>query len=181
MGWPVRSEAAAAWIAGAAAQRVFEGVFDVVFAGIGVLQQQGVGGHQLPGDAEAALDGAVIDKGLLQGVQRRTRGLGGQALDGDDLFALYLEGRIGAGEHRLSIHQHGARAAFRFVAADFGAGQAQVVAQYVGQHFIRRDAGRHRCAINDKLDGLCVHTTSIDSARCQAFWIVLSNRTWLSW
>ena len=53
-------------VAGAAAEGVFEGDFDVVFAGVGVLVEEGGGGHDEAGDAEAALDCAVPDEFELE-------------------------------------------------------------------------------------------------------------------
>ncbi len=67
-------------VPGAAAQGILEGIPDLRFGGVGVALQQGVGGHQLAGDAETALHRAVLDEGLLEGVQAwaalaRLRGL----------------------------------------------------------------------------------------------------------
>ena len=56
-------------VAGAAAEGIFEGNFDVVFAGVGVLVEEGGGGHDEAGDAEAALHRAMPDKFGLKRVE----------------------------------------------------------------------------------------------------------------
>jgi len=124
-----------AGVAGAAAVGVLERDADVVVGRVRVFGQQGGGGHQQAGRAEAALHRAVGDERLLQRVEpfRPVRVVAGQPFHGDDRAALGLEGRVVTGEHRHAIHLDGADAALRFVAADLGAGQAEIVAQDFGQ------------------------------------------------
>ena len=57
-----------------------------------------------------------------------------------DRRAVRLRGRDQAGADLLAVHQHGAGAAIAGVAADLGAGQAELVAQRVGE----RGEGRRR-------------------------------------
>ena len=132
-------------VGAAAAERVLEGQADLVFAGIGVLRQESGAHHQLAGDAEAALDRTVLDEGLLQRVQLA---LAGQALDGEHVLARRLEGGQRAGEHRRAVQQDGADAALGLVAADLGAGQAEALAQHIGQHLARSDGELTRLVVD---------------------------------
>ncbi len=77
-----------------------------------------------------------------------------QTFDGQDFFTGGFGSRVGASQHRLTIHQDGAGAAFGFIAADFGAGQVQTLAQQINQHFTGLWVERERVAINDKLHGV---------------------------
>ena len=62
-----------------------------------------------PGRAEPALDGAGVDKRLLDGVERR--GVRGEALDGDDVVPLRLCRQDEARSDEGAVEEHGARAA----------------------------------------------------------------------
>ena len=101
----------------------------------------------MPGRAEAALDGAGQDKGLLDemGVFR-----GSQPFDGDDLGAFQV-GHLGqAGTHRLAVDDHRAGAALAFaVAGLLGAGQSQILPQQIQQYPFRSDHKFMPCAIDD--------------------------------
>ena len=57
-------------------------------------------------------------------------------------------GQHGARLHRDAIDQHQAGAALRGVAADMGAGEAQVVAQELDQQRAVLDIGRDRLAVD---------------------------------
>ncbi len=91
-------------VAGTATQGIFQRITDFGFAGIRVVLQQGVGGHDLTGDAKATLYCAVHDESFLQWVQTggilfpanqvilRRSGIGllRQPFDGQDFFTLSL-------------------------------------------------------------------------------------------
>ena len=65
-----------------------------------------------------------------------------QALDRGDLRAVGLHRQHGAGLDRLAVDMHDAGAALAGVAADMGAGQAQLLAQELDQQRARLDLGR---------------------------------------
>jgi hypothetical protein len=106
-------------ISAAAAQRVLERLPDLVFGGIRVRFEQRDGGQDLAGNAEAALDGAVVDKRLLQRMEPIPLG---ETLDREDPLAIRLESGQGTRQNRKAVEQDGAAAAFGFVAPDLGAG-----------------------------------------------------------
>ena len=57
----------------------------------------------------------------------------GKPFDSGDLVAVDGDSEQQARAHRLAVEQHGARPAHAVLAADVRAGQAEVVAQAVGQ------------------------------------------------
>ena len=63
----------------------------------------------------------------------------GQALDGDDVGAVGLDGEHQARPDRLAVDEDGARAAHAVLAAEVGAGQPEVLAQGVGERLARLD------------------------------------------
>jgi hypothetical protein len=89
-----------------------------------------LGRHQHAGRADAALGGAVRMEGILQGAELAVLG---QALDGDDRATGDLRHRHEAGADLAAVEPHRAGAAVAGVATDLGAGEAEVVAQDVGQ------------------------------------------------
>ena len=112
---------------------------------MGILVQQGFGRKDEAGDAIAALHRAVLDEGLLERVQRLAVA---QALDGRNLAALGAQGGGQAGKHRLAVHDHRAGPAFALIAADFGAGQPQAVAEHVYQQLVGLDLDGHRLTVD---------------------------------
>jgi hypothetical protein len=73
---------------------------------------------------------------------------GGEAFDGEDVVSLGFEGGKDAGVDGLAIDEDGADAALGFVAADFGAGEAQVVAEHFGQEAGLGDVQFYRVAVD---------------------------------
>ena len=100
--------------------------------------------HDLARRAVAALEGVVVDEGLLHRVQRAVAA--GQALDRRDLPALGHGGQRQAGQHAAAVDQHRAGAALALVAALLGAGQRQVLAQRIqqGDARVERQRGASR-------------------------------------
>ena len=90
----------------------------------------------LPGRAVAALEGVVIDEGLLQRMQRAVFG---KPFDGGDLGAVLHDGEREAGIDAPSVDQDRAGAALAVVAAFLGAGEVEMVAQRIEQGRPRRD------------------------------------------
>ena len=105
--------------------------------------------HQHPRRAITALQAVLVPERLLQ--RRQTIGRG-EALDGDNALAVGLRGEHQAGAHRLALDQHGAGAAHTVLAADMGAGEADLVAQEVGKIDARLDAAGVFGAVDVDLD-----------------------------
>ena len=113
-------------VAGAAAQVVTQGLFDLIHAGVLIHIQQGLGRHDHARGAETALHRSGQYKGLLDemGVVR-----GAQPLHRDDLGSVQFDGLGQTGAHRLAIHQHHAGAALALaVARLLGPYEIQVLA-----------------------------------------------------
>ena len=71
------------------------------------------------------LDGAVLREGALDGVEIGTS----ETFDCGDLVTLSLTDEVDAGIDGLSVHEHGARAAFSLGACLFGALKSEIIAQ----------------------------------------------------
>ena len=123
-----------ALVAGATAIGVFQRDLDVALGDLFTrglfFIQQSLGCHDQAGCADAALNRAVVQERLLQRMQAV---ISGKALDGLHAGALRLESGVGATDYRRAFNQHGADAALGLVAADFRSGQAQVLANDLGQ------------------------------------------------
>src|SRR5262245_8857857 len=91
-----------------------------------VLPEQRGGAHDLPRLAIAALRHLLREPGLLQRVAR----VGRQALDGGDAATREVLDRAQARVVGLAVDMHGARAALADSAAELGAGELEVLAQY---------------------------------------------------
>ncbi len=127
-------------VARAAAQVARDHVAGLLVRGAGVVLQPGVDGGQEARRAEAALEPVALGERLLH---RAERAVGvGEPLDGGDLEALRGDREHQAGAHRPAVDQDRAGAADAVLAADVGAGEAEVVAQRVGQQPARGHAGR---------------------------------------
>ena len=141
-------------VGSAAAEGVFERPADRRFIWRRFGLQQGVGGDDLTGDAEAALHRTMQDEGLLEGVEGFKRAAfesAAQPLDGEHLLASGSFCRVGAGEHGLVINKHCAGAAFGFVAADLGAGETEALAQEVCQHLAGEGFEGNMSTVDDKV------------------------------
>jgi hypothetical protein len=133
-------------ITGTAAQIAFQTVANLGLGRIGVALQQIVRAHNHARRAKAALQAVLFPKRSLQRMQIAVLG---QAFDRGDLAAVRLHGEHGARFHRLSIHQHGARAALARVTAEGGSRQAERLAQKVRQQQTRL----HFCGTHSAVDG----------------------------
>src|SRR5659263_395476 len=116
-------------IPGAAADVGADGLRDLVAAGFGTLVQQGLRGHHEPGDAEAALHGALL---LVGGHYRRPLALG-EPLRRRDMPAIERGDVPGAGLDGLPVHDHEARTATAVIAAVLHVAQGEVLAQVTHQ------------------------------------------------
>ncbi len=118
----------------------------------------------MPGGAEAALQAVGVAEGLLQRVELAVAA--GQPLDGGELVAVGLDRQHQAGAHRLAVDEHRAGAADAVLAADVGAGEAELVAQEVGEQQPRLDLALVGPAVDRHLDRVAAHRPS--PARRQA-------------
>ncbi len=138
-------------VAGAAAEIALQPVPDLVLRhALRVHVHQVDRAHHHARRAEAALQRVVLAEHLLHGMQRAVRG--GQALDGGDRAALRLHGQHGAALHAVAVDMDDARAALAGVAADMGAGQAQLLAQQLHQQRAAFDLDRVWRAVHRQAD-----------------------------
>ncbi len=133
-------------ISGAPAQIALQGLRDLPARGLQRPVEQGLGGHEHPGRAVAALDCAGFDEGGLQRVQP----LGSaEPLDGLHAPARDLPDGRQAGADGLSVEEHGAGPALAFaIAALFCAGEPQFVAQHIEQRPRRIDLEADRASVD---------------------------------
>ena len=134
-------------VAGAAAQVAGDHVAGLVVGGRGVVAQPGGDRGQEAGRAEAALQPVALEERLLHRAERAVRL--GEPLDGGDLASVGRDREHQAGAHRPAVDQHRAGAAHAVLAADVGAGEAEVVAQRVGE----QPPGRHAHRVRGAVDG----------------------------
>src|SRR5499425_2537 len=130
-----------------------DAVADLLLARLRILGEEGGGGHEDTGDAEAALGHAVPDEGVLQ---RMEDPVVAQALDGGDRAPAGLHGEHETARHRLAVEVHGARAAVPGAAAFLGPGQAEVLAKRVEQGLV---------GLHEHLDSLAVDRGAQDLFR----------------
>lgn len=98
---------------------------DIGIGGVGLLAEQGGGGHDLPALAVAALGDLFGNPSLLHHMV----GIGRKPFDGGDAGGGFdARNRCGAGANRLVVEVNGAGTAERHAAAVFCAGQPDVVA-----------------------------------------------------
>ena len=118
-------------VAGAAADVAGDGVDHRRAVGIGIAVEERLGGEDHAGRAEAALGGEAVGEGALQRVQRAVRRRALRA------SRPRRPRRAAAGTRQesveLAVDQHGAGAAGALPAADLGGGEAELVAEHVGE------------------------------------------------
>src|SRR5262249_8879680 len=88
-------------------------------------------GRQDARGAEAALEAVVFMEGLLQGMQLVGRGR--DALDGENIMAVRLHREHQAGARRAIVEEDGACPANAVLAAEMGAGEAELVTDEISQ------------------------------------------------
>src|SRR5438445_177032 len=104
--------------------------------------------HEDARRAEAALQPVSLAERGLKRMQRVARAVS-EALHGLDLVAVRLDGEHEAGADRLAVQQHGAGAAHPVLASNVRSGEAQLVAQEVGEEQPRL----HRALVAHAIDG----------------------------
>ena len=113
-------------IAGAAAEVAGELEADFVLGGVRSLVEQGFGGDEEAGGANAALECSAFEEALLERMQVA---LLGQAFDGFDRRSFGFDAENDATVDRKAVHQHGASTAVAVVAAFLGPGEPQIFAE----------------------------------------------------
>jgi hypothetical protein len=145
---------------GTAAQVSVQAVGDLCVRGLRVgLEQR----HRLEHHARrtvAALDGAFVEKRLLDRVQRPALG---ETFDSDDLAALGRAHRRHARHCRGAVEKHGTRSALTFAAAVFRSGQPQVFAQNFQEGPLRLRIDTACLSIDQQPDGRHVINPSFNS------------------
>src|SRR3954451_23747101 len=137
-------------IAGAAAEVAGERLADFFAAWGWVLGEQGFGGHQDARRAVAALGGAEVGEGGLEGMELIAEL---HPLDGLDRLAGHLGGEHQTGEHGPAVHQHRAGAALAELAAVLCAGQRALLAQHLEQRVMGGEDHGAILAVDPQLQG----------------------------
>src|SRR5262249_25959469 len=112
----------------------------------GVLLQQGNRGDDLAGRTEAALGSEFLDHGFLHLVQFAIRPF--DAFDSGDLAPAHRVRQRRARIGRHVVEHDRAVAAFGVIAAELGAGEAELVAQRVDQGLVRQHVYRPVAAVD---------------------------------
>jgi hypothetical protein len=139
-------------MAGAAADVPFVSVVDFPEGGAAVFVQQSFGGYDETGRTEAALRRALVNVGLLDGVELAIRA--GQALNGSDAGSTHPLHRNETGAHGLTVLDDHAAAAVAGRAAVFDAGQAEIITKHIHQESLRHSPQVMLMTIDDECIGL---------------------------
>jgi len=118
-------------IAGATAQIAGNGNAHLLLGRVRIVAQEFDERRQNARRAEATLKPVVFMEGLLQGMQLVGRGR--DALDGENIVAVRLHREHQAGTRRAIIEEYGACPANAVLAAEMGAGEAELVADEISQ------------------------------------------------
>ena len=127
---------------------------DFLFAWLGVLGEQLMGGQQQTGRAVATLQAVRIAESSLNRIELA---IFFQALNGRNLRPVSLHCKHRAGLYRQSVHQHGASAAVCRVATDVRAGEVACLPQKLDQQHARLDLTRVGLAVHLDIDGEFFH------------------------
>src|SRR5262245_49607613 len=125
-------------VAGAAAQVAGDRVTDFVVAGVVVLLQERVAGHQHSRRAVAALKAVFLKETVLK---RMKFAVLFETFDGGNRTPVSLHGEDGARLHGFSVEHDGTRAAVTRVATDMRAREPQRFTEEVDQQQTRFDVG----------------------------------------
>src|SRR5215472_1361373 len=132
-------------VAGAAANVSGESLLDLFAGRLRGFVQQHFCRQEKSRCAISALGSPELSKRLLQRMELRSLC---HAFDRDDFMSVQGDPQDQAGEHRTTIHEHGATSAFSQLAAVLGAGKRQVFAKDFQKRLVR--GKRH-------LDPLTIH------------------------
>src|SRR5262245_7908901 len=121
------------------------------------VSQEAVDRHEEAGGAEAALERVVLPERLLNRVERFSAG---EPFDRRHLRPVSLSGEEQARADRLAVEHHRARATDAVLAAEMGAGEAEVLPQEVGERPPRFDLALARLAVDGDPDRPLGHAPS---------------------
>src|SRR5712691_2026857 len=113
-----------------------------------VRREQRRGAHELARLGVAALRHALGEPRALQ----RIHSIGREALDRGDRFALYARHGHEARKHPFAVDMHHAGAALARAAAEFGAGELQLLAQHPQEAGAFRRSDADRLAVDGEID-----------------------------
>src|SRR5260370_41778686 len=147
----------------AAADIALQGLYDFRLAGIGIFLQEGDAADNHSGSAIGALERALIEKCLLDGMKLAVLF---EAFDGNDGFSRRIADRKLAGAARRAVQQDGAGAALSFAAAVFGSSEAKLFAKRKEQSCIGFRLENAAFSVYVCLDGPC-HVV-LDAPRASA-------------
>ena len=133
-------------VAGAAAEVALDAVAHLILGGVGVVPEEVDRLHDHAGRAVPALECVVVVEGLLHGVQLAVPL---EALDGEHLGAVGLDGQHRAGLHAHPVEVNGARPAVARVAADHRARLAEPFTQVLDE----QHAGLDVVLVDEAVDG----------------------------
>src|SRR5215468_9260508 len=122
---------------------------DLVLAGLRVLLEEGVAGHEHARGAVAALEPVLGHEAFLEGMELAVL-LG--PLHGHDLPAVGLHREYRAGLHGPAVQEDGARAAVGRVAADVRAREPEDLSDQVHEEETRLDVRLELLAVDGHLD-----------------------------
>src|SRR6266436_2900482 len=147
-----------------------QGRTNLLLAGIRILFEKCIDGHNKARSAESALHAVTFPECLLHGMQLASRR---EALDGGHLLLVGLHREHQARAYRFAVNEHRTRAADAMLAAKMGSGESQVVAQEVCQRATRLGQSLAMDAIDSQFNHLlfaCHRKTSPGDywARCAA-------------
>src|SRR5262245_11378088 len=126
---------------------------------VGIRLEEPDRGHDEPGHAERALEALLVNDALLHGMKRAIGR--SEAFDRDDLLSTYSVREDRARIVRHIIDEHGARSALGAIAAEFGAGKSELVAECRRQRFLLQHVNATLLAIDRE------RNQSLDTARCR--------------
>lgn len=124
---------------------------DVRRIGMRIFLKQGDAAHDEAGSAIGALEGVLVDEGLLN---RMELAVLLEAFNGEDGFAGSVSDGKLAGTARSAVDKNGAGAALAFAAAVFRAGKAEFLAEDVEESGIAGGGDRVALAVDVELDGV---------------------------
>ena len=127
---------------------------DFLFAWLGVLGEQLMGGEQQTGRAVATLQAVRIAESSLNRIELA---IFFEALNGRDLRPVSLHRKHRAGLYRQAVHQHGTSTAVRRVATDVRAGEVACLPQKLDQQHARLDLTRVGLAVHLDINGDVFH------------------------
>src|SRR5437016_6435593 len=138
----------------APAQVAGEPVADLGLRRVGHPLEEGLGGHEEPWGADAALERGALQELLLQRVERLA---GGHALDGLDLLPTYLATQHETGADQAPVEHDAAGPAVPGGAAFLAARQVEGVAEHVEQCLLRLAQELDRVPVHHCLDVMLGH------------------------